>query len=263
VLALGCLLTYAQAQPLPANPIAPSDNGTNMLAATGLDPVAGKAVLAQWRVDLAGLAGTNTDANDQVISAWLDQLLAGKVPEEIQFEVLAAASRHSTPTNREKLEPYLNAHADDEGLSAHGVLLYGGDAAAGRKIFFQKSETPCSKCHRVGGEGASNGPPLDGIGTNLTREVVLQSILSPNAKITKCYESARIKTKDRRGFSGLIKHETDTELTLDCPPDGDITFLKSDLALREVGSSPMPDGLDSALSKSELRDLIEYLAELR
>ena len=257
----GYLPTHAEAQPVTTSPVTPPSSAASLASATPRDPAAGTDEFAQLRAELAGLAATNTEATDQAISAWLDRLLAGQVPKGIWLEVLDAAAKHGSAEIQQKLRQYRAARLAEGGLNTYAEVLYGGNPVAGRKIFFEKKETTCSKCHNVGGEGGTNGPPLDGVATNLTRELILESIIYPNAKITPGYESARVVLKDRRGYNGLIKHETETELTLDCPPDGDVTIKKSDIATRAVGSSPMPDGFGSILSGRELRDLIEFLAE--
>jgi quinoprotein glucose dehydrogenase len=148
-------------------------------------------------------------------------------------------------------------------MATQSELFYGGAAASGRKIFFEHPAAQCFKCHRVGNEGGDTGPPLTGVGSRLKREELLESILFPDAKIAPGYETILIRLKDRSGRAGVIKLETETELTLDCPPDGRVTIKKSEIALRRFGSSVMPDGLDRTLSKRQLRDLVEFLAQLK
>jgi quinoprotein glucose dehydrogenase len=270
LLALGWLLAPAQAQPVPGTPAAPLEPGAHM-AASAVPPgsVADPAGLAQWRAELAGLAATNSEASDRALSAWLDRLLAGTLPGEIQLEVLEAAGKHDSPVIQNQLAQYRAACLENGGMASLRDELRGGSAEQGRKIFFEKKEASCNKCHRVGSEGGVTGPPLDGVATNLTREGILQSILFPNAKTTPGYETVVIRLADRSVYNGILKHESETELTVDCPPDEDIplqkanvaiTLKKTDIASRRVGSSPMPDGYGATLSRRDLRDLVEFLA---
>ena len=46
------------------------------------------------------------DAARHELSSWLDRLLAGKVPPEIQLDLIEAAGRRSEPEIRQKLEKY-------------------------------------------------------------------------------------------------------------------------------------------------------------
>ena len=239
------------------------ESAAGIASASSSGPVDGKAGLTQWRVELAGLAATNAAAPEQAISAWLDRLLAGKVAKELQLEVLEAAGQHSSPAIQEKLAQYQSARLEDGRLGNYLDLLHGGDAARGRRVFFDKPEAVCIKCHKVGREGGDTGPPLTSVATNMTREDILESILYPDAKITPGYETVVIRLKDHSGYSGIIKQETETELTIDCPPDGTNTVKKADIAVRRKGISPMPDGLGQMLSRRELRDLVEFVAGLK
>ena len=141
--------------------------------------------------------------------------------------------------------------------------LHGGDAVAGRKIFFEKPEANCGKCHKAGGQGGDNGPPLDGIGAKQSREFILESILYPNAVIPTNYETVIVLLKNGGGTSGTIKAETDSALTLITPDDGPVTIQKSEIQERTQGASPMPEGIWQLLTKDDLRNLIEFVATLK
>lgn len=217
--------------------------------------------LAQWRAELAELGSTNAES-EKAISAWLDRLLAGQLPKEIWLDVLEPARMHKSAEIQQKLQRYQAARLEVGGLATVSELLYGGDAEKGRKIFFEKPEAVCNKCHKVGNVGGEIGPPLGIAATNMSREYILESVLLPNAKITPGYETVMVITKDRNGFSGVLKKETDTELTLSSS-EGVFTIKKADIASRRQAGSLMPDGLGTAISQRELRDLIEFIAGLR
>jgi quinoprotein glucose dehydrogenase len=268
LLTLGCLAAGAQEQPESGKPTTGSESTTSKINATAPATAASQGPLAQWRQELDRLGSANTPAAEREISAWLDRLLGGKVAKELQLEVLEAAGKHSTPVIEEKLARYQTVRLEEGGLATCSELLYGGNAERGKKIFFEKKEAVCIKCHKVGSEGGETGPPLAGT-TNLSREYILESILQPNAKITPGYETVAVKLKDRSAYSGIVKRESDSELTLLCPPDEEffkdrlVTIPKADIASRRKAGSPMPDGLDKTLSPRDLRDLIDFVASLK
>ena len=140
--------------------------------------------------------------------------------------------------------------------------LTGGDAAAGRKIFFNKPEASCSKCHRVGSEGGDNGPALDGIASKQSRELILESMVAPNAVIAKGFETVIVRLKNGSGLSGVLRQETEINLVIHTPDDGPVTVSKSDVAERFVGISPMPAGFPTLISKQDMRDLMAFLTSL-
>ena len=140
--------------------------------------------------------------------------------------------------------------------------LTGGDAVAGRIIFFNKPEASCGKCHRVGAEGGDNGPALDGIASKQSREFILESMVAPNAAVTKGFETVVVRLKNGSGLAGVLRLETETNLVIHTPDEGSITIQKSEVVERFVGASPMPADFSTLISRQEMRDLVAFLGSL-
>ena len=66
--------------------------------------------------------------------------------------------------------------------------------------------------------------------------------------------------KDGSSFAGILKSEDSNELVLNSPDAGLVKIKKSDIEKRNRGLSGMPDGLGEILSKRDLRNLVEFLA---
>jgi len=145
-------------------------------------------------------------------------------------------------------------------LAGFREALTGGDAAAGRKIFFESPAASCSRCHKIAGLGGDLGPALDGESARRSREYVLEAILYPNRHVTTNFESVILLLHSGSGVSGILKHEDATNLVVFTTDEGLVTVRKSDVQLRQKGLSPMPDGLGLILSKTDLRDLVEFVA---
>ena len=62
-----------------------------------------------------------------------------------------------------------------------------GDPKQGRETFFNNTVLSCNRCHALEGQGGGIGPALDGIGAQLTKEAILQSILDPNAVLAESW----------------------------------------------------------------------------
>lgn len=159
--------------------------------------------------------------------------------------------------------PPLEDAANVEQLAGYQDTLQGGDAAAGRLVFFYKPEANCAKCHKAGGQGGDNGPDLDGIGSRKTRAYILESILYPNAVINTNYETVIAVLKNNTAVSGTLKSENSAELALNSPDEGLVTVYKNNIKERMKGVSPMPEGIAQLLSKEDLRNLIEFVATLK
>ena len=64
-------------------------------------------------------------------------------------------------------------------------------------------------------------------------------------------------------ISGIIREETDEQLTLVQPLGDIVTIAQDDIDDRAPGKSGMPADFAKQLSKTEIRDLIEYLKSLQ
>ena len=140
--------------------------------------------------------------------------------------------------------------------------MSGGDPVTGRDIFFNKPEASCGRCHRVGNQGGDNGPALDDIGTRLSREQLLESMVKPNASIAKGYETVVVVLTNGLGLSGVLRAEDESSLTLHTPDDGERTVAKADIVRRAQGVSPMPDNFATLVRAEDLGHLVAFLATL-
>lgn len=155
-----------------------------------------------------------------------------------------------------------HAATTNDPLAGFREALTGGDASAGRKIFFEKPEASCGRCHRVGGQGGDNGPALDGIASRQTREFILESMVNPNAHIPEGYASVVVVLKSGSGISGVLRSETESNLVIHTPDDGPVTVSKANIMRRVPAVSPMPADFATLISKAELADLVAFLGSL-
>src|SRR5439155_16874391 len=88
-----------------------------------------------------------------------------------------------------------------------------------------------------------------------------ESILEPNAKIAKGYETTNLTAGDGHALTGFITAETSTTLTVRLGPGIVQELKKSDIQKREtIRQSSMPDGLSGTMAPQEFLDLVEFLA---
>lgn len=207
---------------------------------------------------LQTLAGLKDAKADTLSGEWLKKLNAGQTPEELQLEILeAAAGRAALKDEIAKYQAGLKA---DDLVKDYRDTLKGGDLAAGKKVFIEKTEAQCMRCHRIGSDGGEAGPQLGDIGKRTTREYILESIVAPNHKIAAGFETLIVKLTDGKIHVGIKKGETETELDLLCPPDTRVKVSKKMIASTKTGPSSMPEDLVKLLTKRDLRNLVEFLA---
>ncbi|MEI6872271.1 MAG: PVC-type heme-binding CxxCH protein, partial [Verrucomicrobiota bacterium] len=167
-----------------------------------------KGSMGEKQSVLTTLGELTDPAADAVLLKYLDELLAGKLASELQLELLEAAAKRNSQDIKERLKKREDGLDPKDPLAAFRIALSGGDAAAGRKVFMDKPEASCFRCHKVNNEGGEVGPVLSGVGSRQTREYLLESIVEPNAKIAAGFESAMITLKDGSIHAGILKKET-------------------------------------------------------
>ncbi len=200
---------------------------------------------------------------DRLLAQQLDALLAGKVADGVQLDLLDAAAKRSDSQIKAMLSEFARRRADKPGLAQLEECLAGGDPANGRKIFREKVEASCIRCHKVAGEGGDAGPDLSKIGVRASREYILESIILPNEKIAPGYENVQGLLNSGVSYAGLLKAETADTLQILSPEDGLMTLKKSDIKTRVRGLSGMLNNMRDVMSKREIRDLVEYLVQLK
>lgn len=137
-----------------------------------------------------------------------------------------------------------------------------GDIAHGKELFNNKAT--CNKCHMVLGQGKEVGPNLSEIGSKLSKEAFLVSILDPSAGISHSFETFVAVTDDGKVISGILVSKTDAEVVLK-DSSAIVHTLKMDEVeeLKKLPTSLMPADLQKLMSAQELVDVVEYLMSLK
>ncbi len=180
---------------------------------------------------------------------------------------LAALTNHPSPlvrkavgTERRPARPGDDQVVGDEPANV-ADLVSGGDAVRGARLFAEKADWGCQRCHRLGGVGGDVGPELKGIGKRLGREQVLESILHPNRRIAEGYETTVVTLDDGETRVGVVRGEQDGTLRLQTTDAGEVRIPLARVRARDRAASPMPDGLGGLMTRGEVRDLLEALVE--
>lgn len=133
--------------------------------------------------------------------------------------------------------------------------LESADLPNGKQVF----KRTCQQCHMLYGEGAKIGPDLTGSNrTNL--EYVLTNVIDPSALIAREFRMNVVVTTDGRVLTGMILERSGERLTLQTVNER-VVLLEADIdELVESPLSMMPEGQFDALSATDIRDLVAYLA---
>ena len=136
------------------------------------------------------------------------------------------------------------------------VLDLKGDTAKGLKVF----QTVCGVCHQYQGRyGRAYGPDLGSI-NNREKASIMTDILNPNRSIAVKYDLWNVTKKNGERVGGIMSSETSTAITLNQLDGQKITVARADIKLMETArASAMPVGLEGAVSKEQMADLLAFL----
>jgi quinoprotein glucose dehydrogenase len=178
----------------------------------------------------------------------------------VRLDLLEAAAHRSDEKVRALLARYDDARSKDDPLGPYREALEGGNARRGRQIFFEKDEVSCLRCHKIQNRGGEVGPELTNIGAKQNREYLLEALVAPNRQIAQGFETLVVAKTDGQIVAGILKSDDGESLQLLSPEGAPIAVPKRDIEAQTKGISAMPADLVNSLSKSELRDLVEFLA---
>lgn len=138
-----------------------------------------------------------------------------------------------------------------------------GDVRRGQAVF-NSQKGSCVSCHSIGYVGGTLGPDLTRIGQIRNERDLLESVLFPSASFVRGFEPTVVVTKDGRVLSGVVKDESDRELTIVLDAQRRIRLARDEVEEMKPGAvSIMPAGLDRQLSPQELVDLAVFLKACR
>lgn len=208
------------------------------------------------------------DLRHPAAAAELEQCFArlqrGELGAALHLDLFEAAQKHAGDTELQAAIAAQRSHDAVAGeLGPWLASREGGDAEAGRKVFHDFEATRCTRCHSLGGTGGNAGPALDDIGTKLTRDQLLEALITPSARIAEGFGTTTIETTDGGIFVGVVTGEQDGNVTI-VPADGKpVQVLVSKIRSRSPNSGSAMPAMGGPLDRRQVRDLIEFLSRQR
>ena len=140
-----------------------------------------------------------------------------------------------------------------------GVADVKGDPVKGKALFASQG---CLACHTIEKGQPMKGPYMGQIGSIMSRDQIVESILKPNASISQGFATVLLDTKDGKSFTGFVTAESAEKLTIRDIGGNATTLEKSAIKSRkQLDTSMMPAGLANSLSFEELASLVSYLQQ--
>ena len=263
----------------------PLPEATDLLAAVAAD---GKNDLRMRAEALVGLGRTSANAQQQQRSnRLLVQLLESK-STALRSEALRSLRGQVTSdaTVKQAIERLAKTPHGLQAPLAHEIamalgkdpgrpqessrrekpdFLVGGDAEAGRRIFFHSQSAGCYKCHTVHGRGGKVGPDLSAIGRTQNRKRMAESILEPSKEIAPQFTTWTLVMKSGKVHSGIFLGDTRDNVQRIGTTEGNVLELPPGQidARKPHNTSIMPQKLVERLTAGEFRDLLAFLEPLK
>ena len=243
----------------------------DLLAESDLPPAQMTALLSdvidtrtteEQQAALLTLATLPLEHTQPVLEDLLQQLEDGKLSPGIQLELADAVDSTHSADMKSRLAQIRANQSDDAIAASYEACLYGGDPERGQVIAFRNSTAQCMQCHAYDDYGGSAGPRLNGVGSRLSREQLLEALINPSARLAHGYGTVILEMKDGKKISGILQDESDTALTLKVGNQPDQVIPKENIAKRTNAPSSMPN-MKNFLTKKEIRDLVSLLATLK
>lgn len=233
-------------------------------AVTLLASAAGDGPAEERGAAILALGGIDHDSAREALEAMEARVVAEGTTLLELLEAQEAQGRSDFQVH-DLTEAVAQLVGEEEDLGPVGDHLYalaGGDARAGRKVFLDKTETSCLRCHAYADKGGSEvGPELTDVGARLSRRDLLLSILDPNLAVAPEYENWVFALDDGTVVTGRVRSEDGDLIVVETPQKELVEFGPGEVEARRRDQSSMPQDVASHLSRRELRDLVAFLAE--
>ena len=196
-----------------------------------------------------------------VLVKWLPQPLN----DQIIHAALSSKEAHDIALFEQFVPPEKRIKTLGTNIDPKKLLSVQGDAKRGSELISMTGKlATCLACHIVKGIGRDFGPDLTQVGTRLSREQILESLMKPSLVIQPAYLAHSVELNDGRVQTGFVIERTDQALKLKLvtgtTESYPLTTVKSD---KPLPVSIMPEGLLQTMTQQEAADVIAYLAGLK
>lgn len=205
------------------------------------------------------LSRVDASGAEELLLNEMQLLMNGEIDREIQLDLVLAVEQSDSEALQKVLEEY-NTQKAEGPIAEYQETLYGGNARNGAEIFYSDVSAQCTRCHMVDDNGAEVGPDLTTVGSRLSREELLLSMIAPSAQPSPGYSPVTVMLNSGETISGVYFDETDDELILTIR-DENVTLQKSNIGNIRQAPSAMP-AMGERLSRTQIRDLVEFLTTL-
>jgi putative heme-binding domain-containing protein len=196
-----------------------------------------------------------------VFESLLHQMETNQLPPDILLELSEAIDSSRATDLISRYKSASGKLSKDALTAAYAGALYGGDAEKGKRLFFKGEVTQCIKCHAYDDKGGNAGPRLNGVAKRLSRQLILESLINPSARLAPGYGVVNVTLKNGQSIGGILESENNKSIVLKAGNNQKQVIAKNEISKRENAASSMMEVKDY-LTKKEIRDLVGFLSTL-
>ncbi|MFO0923984.1 MAG: c-type cytochrome, partial [Pirellulales bacterium] len=162
---------------------------------------------------------------------------------------------------RQRCEKLLAAQGKSEGEEIQRFLMHmpaQGNPEKGQVLF----QRHCQICHSEAAQKVSVGPSLAGF-SKWSDTMWVTAILEPNRAVEVRYRRWTLLTEEDEVIVGLLKNESNEDVTIVSPEGKHTTVVKQQIQkLEESDRSLMPEGFGRYFSPQDMRNLLSFLQRM-
>ena len=196
-----------------------------------------------------------------LLSELFNGLKNNSIEQGIHLDILESIRAQDNEDLISLVSTYESTKSADDPIVMYRETLYGGNEDKGQNIFYRHEAAQCVRCHSIYEWGGDAGPGLHGLGTRLSPEQILESLIEPSASIAAGFGVVSLDLNDGSSEVGAVVNETEESIQIRIGKDDLKSISKSDIKVREDLPSSMPS-VKTILSKMEIRDLLAFLSGL-
>jgi putative heme-binding domain-containing protein len=225
-----------------------------------LSSVVGTGNLAEQQSAVGALGKVPGNEAVQALGRLADGLGTGKIQPAVQLDVLEAMRATKAAPMLQRLDQLkVGQDLANLGTVFPEALTTGGSMFRGRQIALQHPAAQCSRCHTMGPVKSDVGPNLAGVGSRLSRQQLLESLINPSARLAPGFGQVSVTLKNGQKVEGTLTEESATTLAIQDATRGLQKIQVAEIATRTNGVSAMPP-MNALLTPREIRDVVEFLA---
>ncbi|MEK6478048.1 HEAT repeat domain-containing protein [Catalinimonas sp. 4WD22] len=232
---------------------------SNNLKVVLLSEVIDKRTVEEKQAALLTLGSLPVEETKSTFEQLLNELESGELNPGVQLELAEAIDSTHAEDLQDRYNEIQANMSPDELLASYQGALYGGDPEQGQRILYRHPTAQCMKCHAIEDYGSNVAPKLDGIGSKLSRQQILEAIINPSARISPGYGTVTLDMDNGKSISGVYQGETDESITLKIGGRPDTVIVKEQVVDLNFAPSSMPD-MKNFLTKKEIRNLVAFLS---